>query len=33
MSSWVIIILAYVIIAVGVINIVTSGSSHPLFWN
>jgi hypothetical protein len=32
MSSWLIIILAYFIIAVGVFNIVGSGSGfHPLF--
>ena len=32
MSSWIIIIFAYVIIAVGVFNIVGTGSGfHPLF--
>jgi hypothetical protein len=32
MSSWVIIILAYMIIAVGLFNMVDT-ALHPLFWN
>lgn len=32
MSSWIIIIAAYVIIAVGLFNLVAS-DLHPLFWN
>jgi hypothetical protein len=32
MSSWLIIIFAYVIIAMAVFNIVGS-DTHPLFWN
>jgi hypothetical protein len=33
MSSWVIIILAYVVIALGVFNPVGGFDLHPLFWN
>lgn len=34
MASWIIIIFAYVVIAVAFFDIITSGSgNHPLFWN